>query len=345
MNPNQIHPNVIRQLLLLTVTVGLGYLLYREMYFMLGAFLGALALYMLMRRPMFEMVYHWKWPAWLCALLLILLSLVIIVLPLAWVINILVSKLSPYLTDTSYITAAFNTIDDFLHNRYGLDLFNATNLSRISGFMTNLGSQIIGGTLQTLTNMLLMYFVLWFMLVRGGYMERWVRRHLPLTGDNTGRVLTEVRDMVLSNTIGIPVLGVVQGIMAYIGYLIFEVNDAGLWAIMTGIASVIPFVGTMAAWVPLTILTFARGDTHNGIWLGLWGLVIIGGSDNVFRIVLQRYIADVHPLITLFGVIVGLNLFGFLGLIFGPLLISLFLLLVRIYFDEFVHKPHESGEG
>jgi predicted PurR-regulated permease PerM len=100
----------------------------------------------------------------------------------------------------------------------------------------------------------------------------------------------------------------------------------------------------MAAWVPLTILTFANGDTTNGYWMAFWGLIVIGGSDNVFRFVLQKYMADIHPLITVFGVIIGLNMFGFLGLIFGPLLISLFILLGRIYYDEFVAHHDEKTE-
>jgi len=141
---------------------------------------------------------------------------------------------------------------------------------------------------------------------------------------------------VVSNTVGIPVLGAVQGVVAMIGYYMFDIDKPMLWGVITGIASVIPFVGTMAAWVPLTILTFANGDTTNGYWLTFWGLIVIGGSDNVFRFVLQKYMADIHPIITVFGVIIGLNMFGFLGLIFGPLLISLFIMLVRIYYDEFV---------
>jgi len=102
----------------------------------------------------------------------------------------------------------------------------------------------------------------------------------------------------------------------------------------------VPFVGTTLIWLPIALLAFARGDTSIGYWLLLWGAVVIGSMDNVIRFILQKYMADVHPLITVFGVIVGLNLFGFVGLIFGPLLLSLFLLLIRIYNDEFISPRH-----
>ncbi len=340
----QIHPNKIRQVLLLAILVILGWLLWSEMYFMFTGFLGAVALYVLMRKPMLYLVYKKKWKHWLAALVLILLSLLVIIYPFAWIINILIDKLSPYLRDTSQLQASLNQIDKYLHDRYGFDLLSLNNIEKVSGFATTVGGKVVSTTLNTLTNLFVTYFILWFMLMKVGHIQRWLRKGLPVRRNNADAVLKEVREMIMSNSIGIPVLGAVQGVVAMIGYRMFGVEEPILWGIITGIASVIPIVGTMAAWVPLTILAFARGDNSNGIWLGLWGLIVIGGSDNVFRFILQKYLADIHPLITVFGVIFGLNLFGFLGIIFGPLVLSLFFLLVRIYFDEFVHVE-DGGNG
>ena len=338
---NQIHPQTIRQVLLLGCLLVLGFLLSSEMYFMLGAFLGAFALYVLLRIPMFHLVFTRRWNRSLSALLLILLSLAVIVMPLAWVVNVVVDALKPLVQDTSQLERAVHSIDQYLHDRYGIDILSNEIMQKIPGWVAGFGGKLLGATLATLTNLVIMYFLLYFMLVKASEMERWVRANLPLKSRNTMKVMKETREIVLSNTIGIPVLGAVQGIMAMIGYLLFGVDNALLWGVITGIASVVPFVGTMAAWVPLAILTFAKGDTTNGYWLVFWGLVVIGGSDNIFRMVLQKYIADTHPLITVFGVIVGLNLFGFLGLIFGPFLFSMFILLARIYYDEFV-QDHQS---
>lgn len=343
LHPDQIHPKTIRQILLLLIVVGLGYLLYAQMSFMLGAFLGALALYMLMRMPLFFLVYHKKWPVTLVAVLMMVLSLVVIVLPLAWVVNVLIDALKPLLQDTSKLEAAVHSIDQYLHDKYNLDILSTDAVKKIPGYVANWGGSMIAATLNAITNLFIMYFLLYFMLVKNGEMERWLRNNLPMKHTNTSRLLTEVREVVVSNTVGIPVLGAVQGVVAMIGYYMFDIDKPVLWGVITGIASVIPFVGTMAAWVPLTILTFANGDTTNGYWLTFWGLIVIGGSDNVFRFVLQKYMADIHPIITVFGVIIGLNMFGFLGLIFGPLLISLFIMLVRIYYDEFV-IAHEEEE-
>lgn len=341
----QIHPNKIRQILLLTILIGLGWILWREMYFMFSGFLGAVALYVLMRRPMLYLVFRKKWKHWVAALCLMLLSLFVIIYPFAWIINVLIQKLAPLMSDTSRIQESLQEIDQFLHKRYNFDLLSVSNIEKVSGFATNVGSRVVTTTLSTITNIFVMYFILWFMLMKVGDIQRWLRKALPVRRDNADKVLKEMRDMIFSNSIGIPVLGAVQGIVAMIGYSMFGVKEPVLWGIITGVVSVVPIIGTMAAWVPLTILAFARGDTVNGIWLGLYGLIAIGGSDNVFRFILQKFIADIHPLITVFGVIFGLNLFGFLGIIFGPLLLSLFFLLIRIYFDEFVHEADRPASA
>jgi predicted PurR-regulated permease PerM len=97
----------------------------------------------------------------------------------------------------------------------------------------------------------------------------------------------------------------------------------------------VPVVGTTVVWVPIVIYLFATGKTGMGIGLLIYGAVLVGSVDNIFRFIWQKKFADVHPTITIFGVLIGVSLFGFVGLIFGPLLISMFILLLRIYRDEF----------
>ncbi|HXB45848.1 MAG TPA: hypothetical protein VNV85_17395, partial [Puia sp.] len=89
------------------------------------------------------------------------------------------------------------------------------------------------------------------------------------------------------------------------------------------------------------ILFFANGMNIKAVIMLAYGFGVISTVDSVFRFWLQKKIGDVHPLITGFGVIIGLNLFGFIGLVFGPILISLFLLLIKIYANEFSIKRNK----
>ena len=127
-----------------------------------------------------------------------------------------------------------------------------------------------------------------------------------------------------------------------LGYFVFGIKEFGVWGFLTGVASLIPIIGTGIIWVPLTVYLLVSGHTWQGVGLGIYSLAILTNVDYVARITLLRKIGDVHPLITIFGVIVGLSLFGFLGLVFGPLLISYFILLIKIYRNEFNSVPINS---
>src|SRR5690606_29264937 len=107
------------------------------------------------------------------------------------------------------------------------------------------------------------------------------------------------------------------------------------WGILTGVASIIPVVGSMAIWVPLVVIKFATGDMGIALGLMLYSAIVISNIDNVLRFTLVQKISNVHPIITVLGVIMGLQIFGIMGLIFGPLLIAYLTLLIKIYRLEF----------
>ncbi|MES1250248.1 MAG: AI-2E family transporter, partial [Chitinophaga rupis] len=184
--------------------------------------------------------------------------------------------------------------------------------------------------------LLMMYFLLYFMLTSCHQMEHWLNDVMPLREENAVRVRKEVNGMVISNAVGIPLIALMQGVVGFVAYLVLGIKNPLLWFALTCFTSMIPVLGSALAYVPLSVVLIAGGDTVKGIIILAYGLLVIGTTDNVFRFWFQKKIGNVHPLITVFGVIVGVPLFGFIGLIFGPLLISLFILLMRIYYVEFV---------
>lgn len=102
----------------------------------------------------------------------------------------------------------------------------------------------------------------------------------------------------------------------------------------------IPIVGTMVGIIPVFLLTLSAGDTFAAWGILIYGFVIVGISDNITRLYALKRLDDVHPLITLIGVIIGVPLFGFIGLIFGPILISLLLILIRVYRKEYIDEQY-----
>jgi predicted PurR-regulated permease PerM len=332
----QIASNKIRQVLFLCSILLLGVLLFLQMTFMLSSFLGAITLFMILRKPMYRLVYEKGWKKWSAATILMTTSFLVIVIPFAWVGYILADRISPLFSNPQILTDVAHKIQSYINTRFGMDILSARNLEKATSTISEIVPPLISSTANAFMNIVIAYFLLWFLLINAGDVERWLLKHLPFKPENRSIVLAEVKESVMSNAIGLPIMGVIQGVLAGVGFWIFNVQDPVIWGIVTGICSFIPFVGTMAAWVPIALLAFANGNINDGIGLTVWGLIVIGMSDNVIRIILQKHLGDAHPLLTVFGVIVGLNMFGFLGLIFGPLIISLFLLLVKIYVKEFV---------
>ena len=141
--------------------------------------------------------------------------------------------------------------------------------------------------------------------------------------------------MVRSNAIGIPLVAFAQGIIALIGFLIFGIKDPFFWFMLVTVGSMVPFVGTLLGILPVFLVTLSSGDTFTAYGILIYGFVVVGSTDNIIRLFVLKKLDNVHPLITLIGVIVGVPLFGFIGLIFGPLLISLFLVILKIYKREY----------
>ena len=331
------HPEKVRQFFFIALLVLMAGILFYELRGFVSSFLGSVTLYVLMRRFMKRLLQK-KWKPWLAALTLMLLSLVIIMLPVYLLINMLVSRVGYLVNHAPELTSAVLQYARNLESKIGYKLINEDNVRQLSSVAIGSLPGILGTTFNTLLDLVAMYFILYFMLSNCNGMERWVEHVMPIRRDNLVRIKKEANSMVISNAVGIPLIAVAQGIVGLIGYVILGVEQPFLWFALTCFTSMLPLVGSALAYVPLSIIQFANGSNSKGLIVLLYGLLIIGTTDNIFRMFFQRKIGDVHPLVTVFGVLVGVPLFGFIGLVFGPLMISMFILLLRIYNDEF-QKP------
>jgi predicted PurR-regulated permease PerM len=341
-NPNNtIDTNLLRQIAFILVIIVLGVVLIRELWFFLSAFLGAVTFYVLMRDRMFYLTEKRGWRRPTAAWVLMLLSFFVILVPIGLLGNIMYSKISYVVTHSAELMASLKLTVAHIKEKIGYEIVNPNAINQLGPFLAQLLPKVLGVTLDTITIIGSMYFVLYFMLVNGRFMEESLYEYIPLKDSNVEQIGREVKTMVISNTIGIPLIAFIQGIVGLIGYLIIGINEPFLWFAATCISAMLPVVGAALVYVPLTIMLFAQGYTGRGIAMAIWGFGFIGLVDNLFRFIINKKLGDIHPLITIFGVIAGLQLFGFIGLVFGPLLISMFLLLLRIYSNEFLTKRRE----
>ena len=267
--------------------------------------------------------------------MLMFLSFVIILLPIYVLINMMSSKIAFAIQHMNEVLLSIKQFIQQYEVKYNVEILNETNISKLTNWGAQTLPQILSATLGTLVTIIVLYFVLFFMLTQGRMMESRFYEWVPLKDENILLLRKDLNKMVLSNAIGIPLIALLQGIVGLIGYLIIGVPEPFFWFIITAFTALLPVVGAALAYIPLALLLFAGGDMVRGFIVLGFGLGVIGSVDNIFRFWLAKKLGDVHPLITVFGVIIGVNMFGFIGIIFGPILISLFLIMIRIYASEF----------
>lgn len=327
---------------LLGLLILLGLILFKELRPYLSSFLGAATLYVLLKHQMIYLTTKAKFSRSLSATIITLEALLFFLIPLTGLAFLVIDTLSGVSIDPKEIIDKFNLFIESLEQKMGFDIFTPENLAAIPKWGSNL-LQTLGTSIYSLIiNSIFILFILFYMLYNHTSFEKMVREVMPFKEENKDILAEETKSIIKANAIGIPLLGIIQGAFAYIGYLFFGVDNALLYGIVTGLASIIPLVGTMVVWIPISIGLLLSGKVGMGIGMALYGLIIIGGVDNVARLFLQKMLADIHPLITIFGVIIGIPMFGFWGVIFGPLLLSLFVLFFNMYRHEYI--PGSSAE-
>lgn len=333
--PNITFNNRLRQLILIGIILFLTILFVMQLSIFLPGLLGGITLYILTRKWYQTLILQKKWHKGLTALLFIIGSLIIVSIPVYFSFIMVSSKINELLNSQHEVMQGLQIFSDKIEAAIGIKLFTDENTKTIAAKISSFIPVLLNSTASVLTNLLMMFFLLYYLLVNGTAIEKYLNTIIPLKPENVDQLASETILMIRANAIGIPIICIVQGITAATGYLIFGVKDWGMWGFVTGVFAFFPLVGTMIIWVPLVIYLFSTGHTYTATWLTLYSIIITGNVDYITRLGLLKKMGNVHPMITVLGVIVGLRLFGFMGLIFGPLLISYFIILIKIYINEF----------
>ncbi|HRH65301.1 MAG TPA: AI-2E family transporter [Bacteroidia bacterium] len=302
----------------------------------LDAILGSIILYVLFRPVMRNLLDQRKWKKGLAALSIILLALVLVLVPILVMSYMIIPKLSIFFSEGSITMKVLKDADISFQQLTGFRLMTSENITKLqseaAGFITN----FLGQSMIILTNVLLLFFFFYYMLTNTGRIEKLMDEYLPFSQDKIDRFSKELESQTFSNALGSPLLAIIQALSAALGYWIFGLPDPLFWGVMTGFFSFFPVVGSVLIWLPAAIYQLSAGYIWQGAAIAIYGIAIISTIDNIFRFIFQKKFADVHPVITIVGVISGLQLFGVSGIIFGPLLLSYFLILMKIFKEEYL---------
>ena len=325
-----------RKYSLITIILGLGLLLFLKMTPFMGGILGACTIYIMVRDQMLYLTQKKKIRKSVTAIILLIEAILCFLVPLSLAVWLVIRKLPTVNVDTATFVDTITNLADWIHRKTEYDLLSKENISSIASILPGIGQFLMGGISSFAVNLFVLVFVLYFMLIGGTKMEQYIYELLPFSDSNKKHVMNEINMIVRANAIGIPLLAIIQGAIATLGYYLFDAPSALLFGFLTCFATVIPIVGTTLVWFPLAAYMAISGDWPHAIGLLLYCGLIVTNIDNLIRFILQKKMADTHPLITIFGVVIGLSLFGFMGVIFGPLLISIFILCVNIFKEQYL---------
>lgn len=328
----------INKYFFLAIILLFGVFLFSSLVEFFTAFLAAVMFYVLGRPSMEYLVKKKHWGKRWAAVAILFVSLFIILLPIALLAWMLYNEARLFLQDPDIILNTLRTVETSVNAKFNIKIFSESNINEIQSLVTMAVTSILNQGLNLVATISMAYFFLYFMLININRMEAAIVFFLPFKKSKIYLFGAELVSQTFSNAVGVPMIAVVQGVCGLVAYLIGGLPQAGFWAIITGFASIIPVVGTAVVWLPAGTYLIVTGHTQSGIFVMAWGAIILGSADNVVRFLLAKRMADTHPIITVLGVVAGLKYFGLTGLIFGPLLISYFVILLKIYYLEYQNE-------
>jgi len=307
-----------------------------------SAFLGAVIFYVLFRKFMIYMTMQKNFKKPIAAILIILISFVIVILPIGLMISMILQKVLTVAKNPDQIKHYFETLSKKA-SMLPFDVSPETIGPKVATFISQNAGGVIGSTFNIAASLLIMYFLLYFLLMNVVKLEQTLVKYLPFEQKRTNQFAQELVTQTFANAICVPAVAVAQGLAVYISLRIAGVPEPGILSLIAGFASVIPIVGCGLVWVPVALYLFANNQIWQGFFITGYSALVLVTVENGIRMIVARRIGNIHPLATVFGVILGLKFFGVPGLVFGPFLINCLMLLIRIYHEEY-KAPRIIGE-
>ncbi len=208
--------------------------------------------------------------------------------------------------------------------------------SKVVAWIGSSAFGFIGTASRMVLNLTISCFGLYYLLLRPGETWNAVRPYIPFSASNTEKLRQRFRDVTTSTLIGTGLSAALHGTLTSFGFWMFGLPNAALWGVVTIVFSILPVLGSGLVWGPGAIALVLDHRPGAAVLLALWGILIIGNIDYVIRPMVSRRWAHIHPLVTLIGALVGVPYLGLLGLLIGPLGVSYFFELIRMYREEYV---------
>jgi predicted PurR-regulated permease PerM len=323
-----------RYLLLVVSLLGLAGLMVFGLAKYLTAFLAAGILFVVFRPWWVALVHKRGWSRRLVTIGILVVTVVVLVIPFYALSSLLIDRLIDFAKQPEQIM-------DLLHKLEKAVGFQFTNKANTQQLLQQ-GAGKVSGWLPKLANSALsflvivglMLFTMYYMFMQETYFLLGLHRYLPFRGETIEELGESLKNNVNANMLGQMLVAVVQGVLTGLTLVIGGVPDPLFWGVVAFFMAFLPVLGTPLVWGPAGLYQLSQGHTAQGVGILIAGFVVIINVDNLLRIVLAKRMGDIHPLVTLVGLVLGVEIFGIIGLVIGPLLVSYFIVLMEVFRKE-----------
>jgi predicted PurR-regulated permease PerM len=197
-------------------------------------------------------------------------------------------------------------------------------LERLKGVSGQIAGQtlgFLGGLASFFIQMFFVVFTMYYFFKDGENISRTIRDALPLEREQADGIISRTREVIDASVYGVLSIAIIQGILGGLAFWILGLPSAIIWGVVMTFLSMVPMLGAFLVWVPAAIYLALTGHWAKAVMLAVWGTLVIGMVDNFLR----------HELLIFFAVLGGLNVFGVLGVVLGPVVVAITLALVDVY--------------
>ncbi len=301
--------------------------------------------------PFEQLVQKFRGNRTLAALVMTLLILVTILVPLAlagWRIATeaagLYSSIREH-TDTGTLVDGAYRVEAFIQRfipSFQLDPIDLNaQAQRVASGLVGLAGVAFVGASRLVVGFLLLLLFFFFLIRDGGRLKHRIMELSPMADSQDEAIIARIGRAIAATVRGKILLGVIQGLVAGLGMALFGVPNPALWGAVTMLASFIPSIGTGLVLIPAAIYLFATGHPGAAVGMAIWAVAVVGLLDNVLGPKLMASGTRIHPLVMMLAVLGGIGLFGAMGILLGPIIVSLLYALLDIYVT-LIRRPEEQ---
>ncbi|MBI2663151.1 AI-2E family transporter [Candidatus Woesearchaeota archaeon] len=224
-----------------------------------------------------------------------------------------------------------NFVSSVVGENINLDFYYRDTVNIVLGMVIKSLSDLALTLPQKAVNLFIMFFIMYYLFKEGEDLIERFKESLPLRKDHSDAIMSNLNEVMYATIYGIIVTSVIQGLVGTLGLFVFRVDNPIVWGIIMTIAAMFPYFGAALVWLPIALIKIANADMFNGIGLLVYGAIVVSLIDNIIRPKIISNKIRVHPIIVLLGIFGGIQLFGFVGLILGPVLLGLLVAVIDIY--------------